>query len=1605
MQLLLILALFSPGTMTEAACTLQGNFELPALLADGDIILGGLFPMHYRVVVPELNYTYKPAASACQGFDSRSFRWAQTMRFAIKEINENPSLLPNITLGYKIYDSCTTHVAALRATLSVLNGRKEVSSMMCSGASPVKAIIGDSGSSQSIIVSRTLQPFKIPMISYIATCSCLSNRNEYPNFFRTVPNDYYQVKAIVQLVKHFGWTWVGAVSEEGDYGRYAFQALIEEFKKNGVCLAYYEIIPKVYSRKRILEILDIIKKSSAKVVISFAGGGDLYPFVTEYVRQNITGIQWIASEAWITDSLFSSREFYPSLGGTIGFAIRKGEIPGLKDFLLKVHPSLYPDNALVKELWSTMFGCTFQPSNNTDQSGRGLPLCTGHESLEEKFSEYTDVASPRISYNIYKAVYAVAYSLHNLINCEPDKGPFDNFTCADISNIEPFQLQHYIQKVSFTNSLGEKISFDKNGDPIASYDIMNWQRRADGNICINFREFRFAQTMIFAIEEINNNTEILPNVTLGYKIYDDCGSVPLSIRTTMALMNGQEETLSDKSCIKPAIVPAIIGESESSSAIAMATTTGPFHIPVRCMECGQVLIDSLMGNRSRVEFRERAESGRRCHKDYRMLRWAVVLSAVFFNTKAVETRCRIQGKAEFPQLSKDGDIILGGAFSIHSQTADKLLSFKTKPERLECNSINFREFRFAQTMIFAIEEINNNTEILPNVTLGYKIYDDCGSVPLSIRTTMALMNGQEETLSDKSCIKPAIVPAIIGESESSSAIAMATTTGPFHIPVISHFASCACLSNRNKYPSFFRTIPSDYYQSRALAQLVKHFGWTWVGAIRSDNDYGNSGMATFMQAAQQEGVCIEYSEAIHRTNPKEKIIKTVDIIKKSTSKVIVAFLAQGEVEVLLREILLQNVTGLQWIGSESWITARHLATEDSYRVLGGAIGFTINKSIIRGLKEFLVNVHPSQVPGNDLLKEFWETTFSCTLKTQDNTEDLKQCTGSENLRNVNNPYTDVSELRISNNVYKAVYAAAYSLHNLFTCKNSQGPFSDKACANKMNIEPWQVLHNLKTVNFTTTTGENVYFDKNGDPIARYELVNWQRTKEASVKFVTVGYYDASLPAGQQFAMNAVSIVWAGDQHTMPKSVCSESCPPGTRKAVQKGKPVCCFDCIPCAEGEISNCTGYIGFLAAMCFVLAFLARKLPDNFNEAKYITFSMLIFCAVWITFIPAYISSPGKTIPSDYYQSRALAQLVKHFGWAWIGAIRSNNDYGNSGMATFVKAARQEGVCIEYSEAIYRTDPREKILKAVDVIKKGTAKVIVAFLSQGEMAVLLQEMLLQNISGFQWIGSEAWISDKNLAAGESYRILGGALGFIVGNAEITGLEEFLLNVRPSDTPGSSGLKDFWETIFSCTLTTQNKTASVNPCTGSENLAKVKNQYTDVTDLGTANDVYEAVYAVAHSLHNLFTCESGQGPFAGKTCANNKKIEPWQVVHYLKTVNFTTKNGVNVYFDENGDPIARYALINWQLNKESITKFVTVGLYDASLPEGQQFIMNNVSIVWTGGQDKLIARENSYKHMKIVPPLKYEQYERIWGFVEAFKKAQLPGNYEICLGCKVGKV
>uniref|UniRef100_A0A673ME23 Extracellular calcium-sensing receptor-like n=1 Tax=Sinocyclocheilus rhinocerous TaxID=307959 RepID=A0A673ME23_9TELE len=786
----------------------------------------------------------------------------------------------------------------------------------------------------------------------------------------------------------------------------------------------------------------------------------------------------------------------------------------------------------------------------------------------------------------------------------------------------------------------------------------------------------------------------------------------------------------------------------------------------------------------------------------------VVVHGVF--VPASTQVCSLLGQPAFPVLSSERDINIGAIFSIHRNALLKMHPFTSKPKPTTCVRLNLREFKFAQTFIFAIEEINNSTQLLPGVSLGYKIYDACNSIDLAIQSGMALMNGYEEILSDIFCSRSPAVQAIVGESSSSptTALCMANVLCYF-ILQISHFATCACLSNRKRYPSFFRTIPSDYYQSRALAQLVKYFGWTWVGTVRSHSDYGNNGIAAFEEAAKQEGICIEYSEAVLRTDPQEQFLKTLEVIKKGTARVVVAFISLGDFVPLLNVIAEHNITGIQWVGSESWITSRNLAETKEYSFLFGAVGFAVVNAKLVGLREFLVNVHPDQELKNELLKEFWETAFQCSFSTSG-------CTGSERLSELQNEYTDVSELRIEYKVYTAVYAVAHTLHEVLK------DFKSSTNSSKGELD----------VSFTMKTGENILFDVSGDPVARYDLVNWQPAEDGSLQFKHVGFYDSSLPSEQRLQFNQEQMLWAGKSGQLPVSVCSESCPPGTRKAVQKGRPVCCYDCIPyssdcfpcdleywsneskdrcvlkvveflsyteimgmvlcifsfigvlltamvsflfylhketpivrannselsflllfslslcflcsltfigrptewscmlrhtafgitfvlcisCVLGKtivvlmafrstlpgsnvmkwfgpvqqrlsvvsltliqaiacvlwltisppfpymnlsyyrekiILECNvgstlgfwavlGYTGMLSILCFVLAFFARKLPDNFNEAKFITFSMLIFCAVWLTFIPAYVSSPGKfTVAVEIF-----AILVSSFG-----------------------------------------------------------------------------------------------------------------------------------------------------------------------------------------------------------------------------------------------------------------------------------------------------------------------------------------------------------------------
>lgn len=283
-------------------------------------------------------------------------------------------------------------------------------------------------------------------VSYFASCACLSDKRQFPYFFRTIPSDVNQADALARLVHHFGWTWVGTMGADDDYGRTGIDMFTAEVTKLGVCVAFRVIIPKLPSRETMREIVKIIRDSTATVIVAFAIEEDIQPVIQEIVRQNVTGKQWVASEAWVTSTLISTRENLPFLDGTIGFAIRRAAMPELKQFLESLNPLAEPYNPFAREFWEMQFQCSLnitEPVASTTEPTGYNSTCTGAERIQDTDSIYNDVSQLRVTYNMHKAVYAVAHALHNMLICQngrESRGGGSTISCANIHKLQPWQV-------------------------------------------------------------------------------------------------------------------------------------------------------------------------------------------------------------------------------------------------------------------------------------------------------------------------------------------------------------------------------------------------------------------------------------------------------------------------------------------------------------------------------------------------------------------------------------------------------------------------------------------------------------------------------------------------------------------------------------------------------------------------------------------------------------------------------------------------------------------------------------------------------------------------------------------------------------------------------------------------------------------------------------------------------------------------------------------------------------------------------------------------------------------------------------------------------------
>ncbi|XP_026049557.1 G-protein coupled receptor family C group 6 member A-like [Astatotilapia calliptera] len=420
----------------------HGTKSFEQATAEGDIIIGGLFPIHESVNVT-VNYDGSEN-QICDRFSTANLVQSLIMVQALEEINQKQEL-GNLTLGYLILDSCGDVTTSLRKIPSFMRGNCNTSAQQ---SSPVLAVIGGYYSEIAIAVTRLLNLEYIPEISYGATSGLLSDKTRFPSFMRTVPQDNHQARAISEILDNNGWTWVGVLTTDGEYARYITERLWYYTNQKGICFAFTSVLPdnlNDYLLGKSIEstVKTIIDNENVSVIVSFAKP-DHMMYIFQKLLNDPQGTRriWLASDIWSQspEILNTKKHTLSDIGTIIGITFKSGNTTKLKRYLddLDENPSHHNNNPFLKQHGST-----------------------SSEKLKT-------MIYPSAVFSIELAVKAIAQAVEDLCT-ERD---------CKTKRPSPLELRGALWKAKFHMD-GKNYSFDPHGDLNTEYDIVLWKQTSE----------------------------------------------------------------------------------------------------------------------------------------------------------------------------------------------------------------------------------------------------------------------------------------------------------------------------------------------------------------------------------------------------------------------------------------------------------------------------------------------------------------------------------------------------------------------------------------------------------------------------------------------------------------------------------------------------------------------------------------------------------------------------------------------------------------------------------------------------------------------------------------------------------------------------------------------------------------------------------------------------------------------------------------------------------------------------------------------------------------------------------------------------------------------
>ncbi|XP_062993265.1 vomeronasal type-2 receptor 26-like [Elgaria multicarinata webbii] len=453
----------------------------------GGLLIGGITSQIFYVV-DDVSFEEHPSEKlfSVPYVVTKFYQHALAFAFAINEINENPEILPNVTLGFHIYDGyCDARMTYWTTLYLLFKFHRFVPNYRCDTQKNLVAVIGGLVSDTSFNIADIVGLYNIPQLTYGSVASEESGGIQATYFYYMVPNEAHQNMGIIQLLQHFGWTWVGLLAIEDDSGEHFLKIMDPLLTHSGICLAFKKIIPRQAHWDNLDEMLDIFSSindifTDNKANAFIINGEALTMawlrtamFLQDPGNQGNTsfGKVWIMTNQMDFVSASVQRGWsFQLFQGAISFAIHSKDVPGFKEFLQGIKPYWNQEDGFIKDVWEQTFDCTFpNPQEVMEIDG----MCTGKERLESLPGPLFEIGMISHSYLIYNAVYVVAHALHSITSSKTNHREMMGHKKVVLQDLQPWQLHPFLQDISFNNSAGETISFNDGNEMKGGFDIIN----------------------------------------------------------------------------------------------------------------------------------------------------------------------------------------------------------------------------------------------------------------------------------------------------------------------------------------------------------------------------------------------------------------------------------------------------------------------------------------------------------------------------------------------------------------------------------------------------------------------------------------------------------------------------------------------------------------------------------------------------------------------------------------------------------------------------------------------------------------------------------------------------------------------------------------------------------------------------------------------------------------------------------------------------------------------------------------------------------------------------------------------------------------------------